>query len=218
MGQQRLPGVQGLAGKTIIWLYVGPRSMQVVKEYRDILQVQGIRIEVPKNSVEDLVLATSGIEKTSVIVADPGTARRIQNPGWANLVVQRDPLSALFKALAHPKKSFQRIIIGIDPGNLCAVSVIADETVIHASKTACEDLPELLSELMSKIPHETSRIYIGSGPGSDTIVHSLAVSGFEARVIDETGTTKTSIKGARTVKDKDLEAAIRIARLGALNG
>ena len=192
--------------------------MLIVKRYRELLQAQGIRIEVPRAGIEDSTIMDAA-RRAKVVVADTDMANRILGrTKLSNLIVERDPLSALFRALAYPRRRFQRVVVGVDPGNLCAVSVIADGIVVHVSKEPCWKVSEAIREVRGRIPHEVFKIYVGSGPGCEHLAQVLASLEYETRIVDESGTSKAGIRDARLVKDKDLEAAIRIARLGVFDG
>lgn len=180
---------------------------------KPLLEAQGYRVTTPPPG--------GRVVADVVVLPLPGS------PEWAayqstrveagGVVEERDPWTALALAVAHPRRAFSRVLVGVDPGSLCGVSAVADGVLLYADKTPCGEVGRLVSWLKSWIPHARLSVHIGTGPGFAEAALSLARSGIPYEGADESNTSEPVIPGlARYAwKDKDLRASTVIALMGA---
>ncbi|MEB3860098.1 MAG: hypothetical protein LRS43_02685, partial [Desulfurococcales archaeon] len=81
----------------------------------------------------------------------------------------------------------------------------------------CEDVSKEIGKIASRAPHRLLKVYIGSGPGFEAAAAGLASEGYDVRIVDERGTSGRRIGEVGVVRDKDLEASIKIAKLGVMD-
>ncbi len=130
----------------------------------------------------------------------------------------KDPWYALSLAILAPNKRFRTLNVGIDPGpEVLGLSAVADNVLLWISKLRLKDILHEISWLRSWIPSSFVRIYIGGGEFSEKVIRMVESDKYEVKVIDENGTTSMpstwSITG--TIKDRDIQASITIALIGA---
>ena len=199
----------GLARRSIAWLRADREAIAVLREARGLLALQGVSLYQP-SSLGDVVadVSVEPLPGSPEWIAYKGLERRVM---WR--VVERDPWRALSLALTVPRRAFETVSVGVDPGKLCAISIVADGFLIRAWKTPCQALGGSLAAFLERIPHRRAVVTVGSGPGVVEAVSSLSKAGLEYGVADESWTTSRPAlwQPLRHVKDRDLAASATIA-------
>lgn len=187
--------------------------MRVLARSRGLLAAQGYQFITPPPGAR--------------IIADVAVMPKPGSPEWpayeatpieaGGVIVEEDPWRALSLAVAHPKESFSRVLVGVDPGSECGVSAVADGVVLYAGKEPCEGVGSLVAWLASWIPHARLSVHVGTGPGFSQAAVSLERAGIPYSEADEADTSNPVIPGLarHSWKDKDLRASTIIALLGA---
>lgn len=209
-----MTGEAGLAlGRSIAWLRADSEALTVLREVRSLLARQGVRIFQPRELGE--------------VVADVIVEPLPGSPEWlvyrslprrsTYTIVERDPWRALSLALTAPRRSFERLTVGVDPGRLCAASIVADNLLLRSWKTPCHRLGEEIGGLIGRIPAAEREVVLGSGPGVEEAASSLVAGGITFLVADESWTTsRPALWGILgSLGDRDLVASATIALMGA---
>ena len=133
------------------------------------------------------------------------------------VIVERNPYTALSRALAHPRPRFSRLIAGVDPGRECGLAVIGDGVVIGLVKVDCGRLADAIMGFQENYPAARTETYIGDGQGFPRAAASMELAGLSYTVVDERGTTRPPAYAGlfSLVKDRDLLAGLAIALKGA---
>ncbi len=165
------------------------------------------------------------IDADIVVAPLPGSPEAIAYRGVLEAfpgptIVERDPLTALARALAYPRTGFSRLVFGIDPGRACGGIVVGDSYIVSYFREPCESVGGRVALLASRMPHSSLEVYLGNGPGSGTAASSLIESGIEPLIVDEDGTTRRPpISTLESLpRDRDILAALAIALRGAYGG
>lgn len=179
-----------------------------------LLETQGVKVILPHwGDYIDADIVILPLEGSPEEKYYAGSLSRYRGP----LVYDEDPLRALVYAITYPRRGFNRLVFGVDPGGMCGVASIGDSLVIHASKVDCSLVGPTVKALMESIPAERREVYAGNGHGLARAAASLARCGIAYGIVDETGTSR--FKGRRgfngVVRDRDIIAGIAIALRGA---
>ncbi|BAA81088.2 hypothetical protein APE_2077.1 [Aeropyrum pernix K1] len=205
--------------KRILWLDGRPSAFRVVKQHRELLARQGVEIEVPKGGPHP---SWAGCEVA--VLPPPDSPERSWAEGFVaplrcrRLVSSKDPLRALYTALAYPSPGFLHVTVGIDPGRMCTAVALADGLVLWEWKGGCGELGPAVRGVLSRIPHEGSAVYLGSGPSFEEAEESLAAAGLGYSIVEEWGSTRSPYEPpgglSGLFSDKDILASITIAYRG----
>jgi hypothetical protein len=198
----------------VAWLRGDPEALRLAAEVGGLLGAQGVRLHVPRSlapvRADVVVEPVPGSPEWAAYSSLPVEARyRVSHP---------DPLTALSLAITAPRRGFARLLLGVDPGRLCAASIVGDGVIIRAAKMPCPQLGAYARSAASRIPHEVFEAIVGSGPGFADAVLALEGAGVPYRLADESWTTSRPVLGpARTLRDRDLAAAATIALTSTLH-
>ena len=206
--------------KTIIWLDGRPEALRLVRGLRSILDLQGIKIVIPASldGVEDA--------RGDVVVAPPrgpeeAIARTIALRTRAGLISDVKPRRALFKALAYPRKDFDSVAVGVDPGRSCAAAVVADGLLIWYWSGECVDLPVMIESLIEDLGYSAVRVYVGLGTGSVEVIEMLGSNGVTVYGVPEEGSTSSPfqppLRLVEAIDDEHVLAALTIAYKGLVS-
>lgn len=116
------------------------------------------------------------------------------------------------------KESYEKIVIGIDPGQVTGLAVVADGKVNQTK--ACfntQEIPSEIREIVKNVNLAATRVSVKIGNGvpiHKEILASLDSTlppGVVLEVVNETGTDKPAKKGKHRRGLRDIASAIRIA-------
>jgi len=133
------------------------------------------------------------------------------------IVVAKKPSTAVDQAqrLLNGARKYDKVIIGIDPGNYPGVAVIGDGTVISVHQVSIGAVDKIVSDVLEKQSAENVIVRIGHGARliRARIVNTLLELGVRVELVDESFTTPHLGKGVRGQMISDIVAAINIANL-----
>ncbi|MCE4608023.1 MAG: hypothetical protein F7B61_03580 [Caldisphaeraceae archaeon] len=200
-------------GKTIVCLRGDYQAIKVIKEREKLLLMQGIAIinDYNKNNHREFDVIISPLRDTpEYAVYHPLIS------SFKNVVYEEDPEKALNKAISYPNESFDKAIVGIDPGKLCGYVIFADDLIINVGKRGCDEIGEEIKSRISKIDHKRIEILLGSGEGWSEASISLLGSGLSYKIIreDEVARHMPKIPILNIFKDRDIRSAVAIALKG----
>ena len=161
--------------------------------------------------------------EADVIVAPPEGPERVLAEAIAGrtstgIISHMRPRRALYEAIAYPSRSFNKVVVGIDPGKTCAAVAVADGLVIWLWRGDCVDLPVEVDLLRDDAPSRELRVYVGFGWGGEEAAASLRGVGVEVRGVPEEGSTSLPYHAPagllEAIDDEDVLAALTIAYRG----
>ena len=115
------------------------------------------------------------------------------------------------------KQGYNKIVVGVDPGDSCGVAILGDNKVIE-TKTASsiDDAASLIVDCMKRFPAETKIVRVGDGTPEYTtnLVSFLDESlpkDISVEIVKEAGTSQLPRKSVNRRVLKDKISAIKIA-------
>ncbi len=118
---------------------------------------------------------------------------------------------------------YRSVTAAVDPGSLYTLVVLADEYLVHVSKSSSRQrIIEDIVEHRAFLPHKRFVVKIGDGASGRVLAASLSRLIDNVYVVDETGSTRRGARGSpyiakwlrgagRLGRDRDVLAAIAIA-------
>ncbi len=132
---------------------------------------------------------------------------------------EKDPATVVDEALRilEGKKSYERVVIGVDPGKTFGLAVLGDGNVLET--VACSSLREVLNTIMNvlnRAPAAIKVVKIGNGAPAYTkqLLNLLGEALPEEtvmEVVSEAGTSRFEREAAHRREGKDVMSAIKIA-------
>lgn len=122
------------------------------------------------------------------------------------------------KKLLRGKETYEKIVIGVDPGEVFGLAVIADGKVNEAENYfSTYDVAKKIKEIIKTINFSSTEVTIKVGSGvpaykslvellDETLPHEVALE-----VVSEVGTTRAFKENKHKRSIKDIASAIRIA-------
>ncbi len=177
---------------------------------------QGIEIVVPRDLGEPV--------EGEVLVAPPpsdplyAAYRPLIESFEGRIVSDESPRRALFRALSRETGFFKDLVVGVDPGRLCAMAALGDGLVIWVWKGLCSSLGSEVERLMADAPYKSLRAFLGAGPGYLEALKALESLSLPVAIVEESGSTSSpyGVPGGLSgvVRDEDVLAALTIAYKG----
>lgn len=115
------------------------------------------------------------------------------------------------------KKSYEKLVIGVDPGKTFGLAVLGDGAVLETvSTSSLQEAVNKVKDIVKRIPAEAISVRVGYGTLSyaKEILHLLDKSLPEnvvLEMVEEAGTSKYSIEQKHRRGLRDVVSAIRIA-------
>ena len=201
----------------VIW---DPRIL--VKVLR-ILRRRNIKPLAPRNSIDVNELET----KTHVVIVDKYVAEKIGDvAGSLKILIIRneDDVDRVVEeaiCLFYGKKSYNEIILGLDPGpGYVAYALIVDGLLFESGRKNIDSLISFIRNIITTIPFKRFFIRIGSNLDgvklAEAIVSSVNMHGnVFVELVDEHSTSKHTLALSEIspshIRDKDIKAAINIS-------
>jgi len=133
------------------------------------------------------------------------------------IIVARKPSAAVDRAqrLLNGVRKYDKVIIGIDPGNYPGIAVIGDGMVISVHQVSISAVVKIVRDVLEKHParHIVVRVGHGARLVRSRIVNTLLELDVRVELVDESFTTPHLGKGVRGQTTSDIVAAINIASL-----
>jgi predicted RNase H-like nuclease (RuvC/YqgF family) len=118
---------------------------------------------------------------------------------------------------AQGKQGYEKIVVGVDPGNSCGIAILGDSKVIE-TKTASsiQDAANLIVESVKRFPAETKIVRVGDGTPEYTsdlvsLLDRSLPSEVLVEIVKEAGTSQLPRKSVNRRRLKDKVSAIKIA-------
>jgi hypothetical protein len=146
-------------------------------------------------------------QNVGVIITSEEERHRIDFP---NIVEARDDFELTIDIAQRNlkgKESYEKLIIGIDPGKRPGIAIIGDgEILATAQVSSPENVKQRIFRALKSYPANERVIRIGHGDTThrNRIINSLSSLGVKIEISDETRTTRIS-------ETPDIDAAIDIA-------
>jgi len=206
----------------IAWLRGDPQGLRMVRSMTEMLEAQGVRLQVPRGrslplGVDVIVAPLRGSPEWRVYAPLLEEAAR----AGVGVVEERDPARALYRALAHPWDAFPSVAVGVDPGaSGCAAAAVAEGLLLWVWRGECSGLGAAVAGLARRVPHVILTVYLGDGPGFEEAEESLAAHGVGYTVVPEEGSTKRPLGEPSLAKllDRHVLASATIAFRGLARG
>ena len=149
-----------------------------------------------------------------VITTEDESANVNFNPDM--VIIADKPQSTLDRAVSLLyKESFERIIVGIDPGKYPGVAVLGDGKILSVHHVPVSEVSPLIKRIVRE--YHNKRITIKIGHGARLIrcrlINEIIDLGLRVETVNETGTTPHLGKGVRSQVVSDITAAINIAKI-----
>ncbi|MFQ5999240.1 MAG: hypothetical protein ACE5J6_00545 [Candidatus Bathyarchaeia archaeon] len=133
---------------------------------------------------------------------------------------ESDPTSVIDEALrvVHGKPSYDKVVVGVDPGKTCGVAVLGDDNVLETSNcSSLEDTVSVIINSLKRVPATVNMVKIGNG--APTYAKALLNLLDEAlpeetivEIVSEAGTSHLMNETTHRRELKDVTSAIEIAR------
>lgn len=146
-------------------------------------------------------------------------SKQISHPKILLFEERSNPKSAVDKALliVQDKQSYEKIIVGVDPGNSCGIAIIGDNKVVETlTASKIENAVHLIIENLKRFPADVRIVRIGDGIPEFTklLLSYLNVSlprDVLVEIVSEAGTSRITNKSVNRRVLKDAVSAIKIA-------
>lgn len=154
------------------------------------------------------------------VVITTGKERHlITHPNVLVFNEEKDPTTVVTEALrlVEGKKSYERIVIGVDPGKTFGLAVLGDGNVLET--VTCSSLEETVNTLMKvlkKAPAAINVVKIGNGAPAYTrqllnLLEEILPEETTMEVVSEAGTSRFEKEATHRREGKDVMSAIKIA-------
>ena len=115
------------------------------------------------------------------------------------------------------KQGYEKIVVGVDPGNNCGIAILGDNQVIE-TKTASsiDEAANLIVDNINRFPAETKIVRVGDGTPEYTtdlvnLLDALLPKEILVEIVKEAGTSRLPRKSVNRRLLKDKISAIKIA-------
>jgi hypothetical protein len=132
------------------------------------------------------------------------------------VIIADKPQSTIDKACSLlQKESFDRIIIGIDPGKYPGMAVLGENKALSVHHVSVGEVCPLIKQIMREYKDKKILVRIGHGARlvRSRLINDILDIGLRVEMVDETGTTPRLGKGVRGQVVSDIIAAINIAKI-----
>ena len=153
-----------------------------------------------------------------VVITTQKERHLISHPNILTYDDEIDPAMVVNKAIciAQGKQSYDRVVIGVDPGKMVGIAVLADGNLLETM--TCSNLNEAVNAVLKALnnaPSTLSIVKVGDGVPSYTkkLLRSLddaLPEEVKIEVVSETGTT--------TIHQKGMKDVIAAAKIGERRG
>lgn len=154
-----------------------------------------------------------------VVITTEKEQHQITHPNIIVFKDNSDPEAIVAEAtrIAQGKASYEKIVVGVDPGKIFGIAVLGDGKVVEtANGSSAEETFRIIKDVLKKTPSEVSIVRIGdSAPTyADELVHLLDVDlpkNVAIEMVSEEGTTRLSTELPNRKGARDVISAIKIA-------
>ena len=133
---------------------------------------------------------------------------------------ETDPTTVINEALrlAEGKRSYEKVVIGVDPGKTSGLAVLSDGNVLETfTCSSPEETKNTVIEVLNKLPAAVNVVKIGNGAPAYTehllnLLDEALPEDTAIEIVSEAGTSRFEKKAIHKREGKDVISAIKIAQ------
>jgi len=154
-----------------------------------------------------------------VVITTSEERHYVTHPNVLIFDYESDPEMVVNEAIriAEGKQSYEKVVIGVDPGKTYGVAVLGDDNVLKT--TNCSSLEETISTILEglgRLPTSVSVVKVGNGAPvyAKELLHSLDEALPEEvaiEIVSEAGTSRFANETAHRRELRNVMSAIEIA-------
>lgn len=154
------------------------------------------------------------------VVITTGKERRlITHPSVLIFNEEKDPATVVNEALrlAEGKRSYERVVIGVDPGKTFGLAVLGDGNVLETiTCSSSEETVNTVMNVLNRAPAAINLVKIGNGAPAYTkqllnLLDEALPEETAIEVVSEAGTSRFGREATHRREGKDVMSAIKIA-------
>ncbi|UCE16532.1 MAG: hypothetical protein JSV12_02670 [Candidatus Bathyarchaeota archaeon] len=154
-----------------------------------------------------------------VVITTKKERHLITHPNVLIYNEEKDPATVVDKALrlAEGKKSYDRVVIGVDPGKTFGLAVLGDGNVLETvTCSSSEETVNTVTKVLNKAPAAINVVKIGNGAPAYTkqllsLLDETLPEETMMEVVSEAGTSRFGREATHKREGKDVRSAIKIA-------
>ncbi|NIR87357.1 hypothetical protein GWO13_07230 [Candidatus Bathyarchaeota archaeon] len=158
-------------------------------------------------------------QRVKVVIATEKERHLITHPSVLIFNEEKDPKIVVNKALrlVEGKKSYERVVIGVDPGKTFGLAVLGDGNVLESSTcSSSEETVSTIMKVLNRAPAAVSELKIGNGAPAYTkqllnLLDEALPKETAIEVVSEAGTSRFERETPHRREEKDVMSAIKIA-------
>lgn len=155
-----------------------------------------------------------------VVITTKEESRQVSHPQVLLFEQGSNPESVVDKAvlIVQGKRSYERVIAGVDPGKTYAIALLGDDKVLETiTFSVLEEAVKLIVDRLKRIPSKARVVRVGKGPPEYTkrLIRALKEDLPEGTIIEiviEDGTSHLMKESTNRRGLRDAVSAIEIAR------
>jgi len=155
-----------------------------------------------------------------VVITTKEERHLIAHPNVLTFDYESDPVTIINEAIriVQGKPSYEKVIVGVDPGKTCGVAVLGDDSVVKAIN--CSSLQETVSAVvdsLDRVPATVIVVKVGDGAPAyaKELLHLLdevLPEEVTIEIVSEAGTSRSVNETAHRRELRDVMSAVEIAR------
>ena len=154
-----------------------------------------------------------------VVLTTEDEQSQISHPQILSLIGDATPESLVDGAILiiQGKQNYQKIVVGVDPGQCCGVALLGDSKVIETlTASSIDSAAGLIVEALKRFPAEERLVRVGDGTSKFTVMlvdllDTLLPEDVVIEVVREAGTSRLANKSVNRRVLRDAVSAIKIA-------
>lgn len=155
-----------------------------------------------------------------VVITTEKERHLIKHPNVLIFNEETDPTTVINEAfrLAEGKKSYDRVVIGVDPGKTFGLAVLGDGIVLETvTCSSSEETMNTVTKVFNSLPATINVVKIGDGAPAYTkqllnLLDETLPEETAIEVVSEAGTSRFERKAIHRREGKDVMSAIKIAQ------
>lgn len=153
-----------------------------------------------------------------VVLTSKEESREISHPNILILEEITNPEMIIDEAMLilQGKQQYDKVVIGIDPGDTCGIAILCDDKVLETMTTTMENASNLVIKNLRRFPAEKKIVRVGDGNPANTknLLKTLSLylaENVTLELVREAGTSRISNKSFNRRILRDSVSAIKIA-------
>jgi hypothetical protein len=158
-----------------------------------------------------------------VVLTTKEESQQISHPQTLLFEPGTNPETAVDKAIliVQGKQSYERVVIGVDPGKTYGVALLGDDKVLETqTSSSFEEAATLVMDYVKRFSATTKQVRIGDGPPeyADNLIRLLNRRLPEEVVVEIVGEAGTSRPMNESVNRRGLRDAVSAVEIARRNG